>query len=68
MGSYPSKTATLVPKSAFGQNYNVDSCVCSERPAIGQNTDMMMMISFNLFIYSSIYLGLLVYLVTYFIN
>ena len=38
----PSKTRTLVPKFAIGQNYNLGSCVCSEKPGHGQNTLMMM--------------------------
>ena len=38
-----SKTVTLVPEFA-GQHYDLGSSVCSEKPALGQNTQMMMML------------------------
>ena len=45
----PSKTETLVPEFAvedlsLDRTSNLGSCVCSERPALGQNTLIMMMI------------------------
>ena len=44
--SSPGKTAALVPKfvvACLWQNCSLGSCTCSEGPAIGQNTMMMMM-------------------------
>ena len=44
----PSKTVTLVHEFAvedlLGQNYNLGSCICNERPALGQNTLTMMIL------------------------
>ena len=41
-----SKIAILVPdcngRSTFGQNCSLGACICSERPALGHNTLMMM--------------------------
>ena len=44
----PSKPAHICSwvcsgRPAFGQNYNLGSCVCGEKPALWQNTLMMMM-------------------------
>ena len=42
--SIPGKTATLVPEFAVGDlPSTLDSCACSEGPALGQNTLMMHM-------------------------
>ena len=41
----PSKTVALIPDFAVedlpGENCNLGSCVCSERPVLGQNTLMI---------------------------
>ena len=44
--SIPGKTAALVPEFAVedlpSQNFSLGSCACSEGPALGQNTLIMM--------------------------
>ena len=39
----PRKTVALVPEFAVWENCSLNSCACSEGPAIGQNTLIMMM-------------------------
>ena len=49
--SFPGKTAALVSKlrwkTFLRQNFSLGSCACSEEPAFGQNTLMMMMMIFH---------------------